>query len=221
MRPDLIIHNSVSLDGSITGFEPDLEAHYGIVGSYGADAMLVGSVTADTGLTMFHGDPLPEEEPGDRTPTPDEVEGRGTLWVIPDSGARLLGKLHLYRRSEFCPRLLILVAEKTPPGYLDYLREREIPFRVVGAARVELAAALELLAAAFGIRKVLVDAGPTLVGVLLNQGLGDEISLLVMPALAGDACVPLFRDVAAGVQLKRTAKVPAGTQAVHLRYRVG
>ncbi len=69
MRPDVIIHNSVTLDGSIAGFEPDLEAHYGIVANYGADAMLVGSVTAATGLTLFHGDPLPAEDPSDLTPT--------------------------------------------------------------------------------------------------------------------------------------------------------
>lgn len=42
-KPEVIMHNSVSLDGRVTGFGVDMGLHYGIVGSYGADAYCAGS----------------------------------------------------------------------------------------------------------------------------------------------------------------------------------
>ncbi len=32
MRPEIIIHNSISPDGSLVGFMPDMELHYKIAG---------------------------------------------------------------------------------------------------------------------------------------------------------------------------------------------
>jgi len=43
METEIIIHNSVSLDGSLTGFMPDMGVHYSIAGSYKHDARLIGS----------------------------------------------------------------------------------------------------------------------------------------------------------------------------------
>jgi len=48
MLPKVVIHNTISLDGSTTGFDANLEVHYGILGSYEPDAMIVGSNTAKT-----------------------------------------------------------------------------------------------------------------------------------------------------------------------------
>jgi hypothetical protein len=43
--PKVIIHNSVSLDGSLTDFEPNMGLHYQIAGNYPPDAHLIGSNT--------------------------------------------------------------------------------------------------------------------------------------------------------------------------------
>ena len=53
MPPKVITHNTVSLDGSITGFTPDMGLHYEIAGRYNPGLMLVGSRTARTGIEMF------------------------------------------------------------------------------------------------------------------------------------------------------------------------
>ena len=60
----VIIHNSVSLDGSIRGFDVDMQAHYAIAGNYKADVHLIGSNTAITGIQTFCPE-IPKEEPGD------------------------------------------------------------------------------------------------------------------------------------------------------------
>jgi len=50
MKTEIIIHNSVSLDGSPTGFMPDMELHYQIAGDYRPDAHLIGSDTVIAGF---------------------------------------------------------------------------------------------------------------------------------------------------------------------------
>ncbi len=45
MLPKTILHNPVSLDGSLTRFEPNMGLHYQIAGKYNADAHLICSNT--------------------------------------------------------------------------------------------------------------------------------------------------------------------------------
>jgi hypothetical protein len=40
MRPEIIIHNSISLHGSLTGFMPDMGLHYKIAGDLNTAGML-------------------------------------------------------------------------------------------------------------------------------------------------------------------------------------
>jgi 2,5-diamino-6-(ribosylamino)-4(3H)-pyrimidinone 5'-phosphate reductase len=58
---------------------------------------------------------------------------------------------------------------------------------VAGADRVDLRAALSMLADRFGVGTVRVDSGGGLTGALLGAGLVDEVSLLVHPLFAGQA----------------------------------
>ena len=43
MRPEVIVHNTVGLEGSVAGFEVDLGLHYEVAGTFGAQATLIGS----------------------------------------------------------------------------------------------------------------------------------------------------------------------------------
>jgi len=43
MKPEIIIHNSISLDGSLTGFMPDMSLHYKIAGDYKPHAHLMNA----------------------------------------------------------------------------------------------------------------------------------------------------------------------------------
>lgn len=63
----------------------------------------------------------------------------------------------------------------------------------VGDDRVDLAAALEHLAA-LGMRRLLVEGGGTLNFELLRQGLVNELSLFVAPLVFGGATAPTLAD---------------------------
>lgn len=119
MMPEIIIHNSISLDCSLTGFIPDMALHYKIAGDYKPDAHLIGSQTVITGNEMF-GDGIPQEEPADFK----QPERRKDLpwWVIVDSRGRLKGSLHTCRRFEFCRGVVLLVSRSTPEDYILHFR---------------------------------------------------------------------------------------------------
>jgi diaminohydroxyphosphoribosylaminopyrimidine deaminase / 5-amino-6-(5-phosphoribosylamino)uracil reductase len=58
--------------------------------------------------------------------------------------------------------------------------------------RVDLSAALQLLGRR-EINEVLVEAGPTLTGALMQHGLIDELILYIAPRLLGDDALPMIR----------------------------
>jgi 2,5-diamino-6-(ribosylamino)-4(3H)-pyrimidinone 5'-phosphate reductase len=192
MLPKLVLHNSISLDGSLTGFEPNMELHYRIAGNYKAQANLVGSKTMKTGLELFNV-PIPVEEKTDFE-KPNRCSSL-PFWIMPDSKGSLKGRLHACRRFEYSKDIIVLVSEETPQSYVEYLRKRNYDYHVVGKVHVDLKRALELLSEKYGVKTVLTDTGQTLGNLLLNQGLVNEISLLVHPTIVGPKCYGMFCGV--------------------------
>ncbi|MCW4045195.1 MAG: hypothetical protein NWE94_06735 [Candidatus Bathyarchaeota archaeon] len=119
--PKVIVHNSVSVDGSLTNFVPDMGLHYQIAGSYKADVHLIGSNTVRVGLDLYGGGVPAEERKDFEKPERDRSL---PLWVIPDSAGTLKGLLHACRRFEYCRDIVVLVSEETPEEYIAYLREK-------------------------------------------------------------------------------------------------
>ncbi len=206
-KPEVIMHNSVSLDGKITGFEPDMGLHYGIVGSYGADVYCAGSNTARTGIFLQTSEAPPETQDDLRKPE----RGAGlSYWVIPDTRGVLKGLLHVLRRFPYCRDIIVLVSERTGADYIEYLKERDYDMIVCGEDHADYGRAFGILADRYGVRRILVDSGPTLGGLLLKSGLVDEISLLVHPILAGRKAPGLFDGL--GLEPPAGAWVPSRSE---------
>jgi len=199
MLPKVIIHNSVSLDGSLTDFEPNMELHYQIAGKYKPDVHLIGSNTVKVG-TELYGEGVPPEEAKDFE-KPKRAESL-PYWVIPDTEGALKGLLHTCRRFEFCKDVIVLVSEKTPKEYIEHLKERNYDYHVVGMKHVDLEKALELLSAKYRVKKVLTDTGRILGNLLLNQGLASEVSLLIHPIIVGNKSYSIFSNVSKNIRLK-------------------
>lgn len=221
MLPDVIIHTSMSIDGAVTGFEPDPALHYQVAAAFTPDAMLVGSRTAKTGIERYL-EEVPPEEDGDLARPAVHAEDARPLWVFVDSKGRLHGLLHLYRRSGYCRDIVVLVAEETPASYLEYLRARDYPIIRTGGDHVDLRMALEVLLRRFGVKVVVSDSGEQLNTALLQAGLVKTLSLLLAPVVAGRGATHLFE----GLETKRDDFVleqadEVGDGCVHLIYQVG
>jgi 2,5-diamino-6-(ribosylamino)-4(3H)-pyrimidinone 5'-phosphate reductase len=197
MLPKVIIHNEISLDGSIKGFNADVGTYYKIAISYKPDIILVGSVTARSGVNRIP----PEEKIHFKKPKIKRGDRR-PYWVIPDSRGILKGVLHVFRGFDYCKDVIILISSKTPSSYLKYLEQREYDYIVCGKDHIDYKEALGILAERYNSKTVLTDSGGKLNNILLEQGLVSEISVIISPVLVGSKGIDLFRDLNLPYELK-------------------
>jgi 2,5-diamino-6-(ribosylamino)-4(3H)-pyrimidinone 5'-phosphate reductase len=179
MLPYVMLQNVVSVDGRIDGFNADIGLFYQLVGRLGADAHLAGSDT----LLASEEAIVPETEEDLKPPIHNPNDTRPLL-VVPDSRGRLRN-WHVLRKSGYWREALALCSSTTPHEYLEYLKARHIETIIGGTDHVDLRSALEMLYASYGVKRVYVDSGGTLNGVLLREGLVGEVALLIHPALVG------------------------------------
>jgi 2,5-diamino-6-(ribosylamino)-4(3H)-pyrimidinone 5'-phosphate reductase len=143
-----------------------------------ADAILSGSETI-----LAREEPIPDETPEDLAHEIDPKDDR-PLFVVLDSRGRI--KIwHWLRRQPYWKDVVVLVSNSTPEKYKKYLEGLGVSYITTGEDRVSIRDALEELNCRFGVEKVRIDSGGTLNGVLLRQGLVDEISVLIHPCLVG------------------------------------
>lgn len=126
MLPKIIIHNSISLDGSLTNFEPNMGLHYQIAGNYKPGAHLIGSNTAKIWVTLY-GNGIPQEEKEDFMKA--KRDKNLPYWVMIDTKGTLKGILHICRRFEFSRDIIVMVSEETPKEYIEYLKERNYDYQ--------------------------------------------------------------------------------------------
>lgn len=166
-RPYVVAHVAVSVEGATDGFQPDLGRFYELAETWSEDLTLVGSDTI-----------LAQEQALAASPSPGPA-ANGPLLAVVDGKGRVR-EWEALRNAGHWAGVIALHAEATPPRPAG----RAVPEIVVGADRVDLAAALKTFAQR-GIEVVRVDSGGSLIGALVNEGLVDEVSLLVHPELAG------------------------------------
>ena len=214
---EVIIHNSISLNGSLTNFEPNMELHYQIAGNYKPDIHLIGSSTVKIGIELYEKEIPLEEERDFHKPKRDTSL---PYWVIPDTKGILKGLLHTCRRFELCKDVIILVSEKTPKEYINYLKERRYEYHVVGKDQVDLKATFELLSERHQVKKILADTGRILSNLLLEYGLVSEISLLIHPIIVGKNAYNIFRNISKNIKLQLEKEETFEKGYVWLVYKV-
>ncbi len=181
MKPRVILHNAVSADGRLDGFQPDLEAYYGLIGRFHEDVTLAGSQT----LLDSPDGPTIIRDPGEVSgPPPADPSDSRPVLAVPDSRDRIKNWAHL-RTLPYWREIFALSSSTAPAQQIERFRRQHIPYFLSGRDRVDLSAALISIGGRFGAKTVRVDAGGTLNGALLRAGLVDEISLLVHPRFVG------------------------------------
>ena len=190
--PDVIIHNSTSLDGSLTGFLPNMQLHYQLAGNFRPQVHLVGSNTMKTGIEMFEEEIPAEEEEDFVQPERDDSL---PYWVIIDTMGSLQGYLHINRRFEFCRDVIIMLSEKSPSDYIDHLKERNYRHHVLGEEHVDLLRMFDVLTTEYDTQTVLTDTGKTLGNILLRGGFVKQLSLLIHPVIVGKSGDNMFGEL--------------------------
>ena len=89
---------------------------------------------------------------------------------------------------------LVLTSLAAPAQHLALLRDRRIPYLVVGTRQVALRPCLELLREKLGVQTVVSTGGGRLGGALLREHLVDEIDIELLPWAIGGRGTPALFD---------------------------
>ncbi|MDD5502519.1 MAG: RibD family protein [Candidatus Thermoplasmatota archaeon] len=181
MLPKVIIHNATSADGRITGFDVDMGAYYGLVSKFKENCTLCGSETilaSPDGAKVDGAEALEkwEPDPKDKKPILAVVDTRGRIkcW-------------HYLRTCGFWRDAIAICSKTTQKEHIEYLKKCSVKIIIAGIEKADMRKALLALNEKYAIKRIRVDSGGTLNGILIREGLADEFSILVHPALVGDA----------------------------------
>lgn len=191
-RPYTICHILSALDGKITGAFMGTEAAGTVSGEYArirseyqADAWLYGTVTTKE----FTGNRKPEPDPGAEVPDGDFVaEDHAALYYVSVDTQGEIG----WESGTFCKpgrpdaHVIEVLTEQTPAAYRAYLRKHGVSYILAGSKLLDGRLALEKLYQLFGIGTLLICGGGTINWTFLQQGVVDELSLLLAPVADGD-----------------------------------
>lgn len=224
MPPEVIIHNSITLDNCFTADafskkSVDIGIHYTVLLSFSPDALLVGSGSATEGLKLSGDFFLPEEEKDFKKPEEEKDECR-PYGIFADSRGQLINKLHFYRNLSHIRDAIVIVSNKTPKEYICYLKERDYSYIVAGEDEIDFKTALVKLGEIFGFKRIISDSGSILNGVLINEGIPSKLSLLTYPEIAGENYRKLFENVTVSMEFELLKTECKENGIIHCLYSV-
>lgn len=96
-----------------------------------------------------------------------------------------------------------ILSEQVSNSYLAYLQQKGISYIFAGKKEIDFRSALKQLATLFPIKTIMLEGGGHINGSLLNEGLIDELSLLIIPMADGIPNTPTTFEVSEYLKKKR------------------
>lgn len=204
MKPYIITHMTMSLDGKATGSFlntptalKSTEYYYGIhreLRTY-SDAFACGRHTMEESFTNHHKIDLAPYE-GIEVPRSDFMSEKSEFYAVCFDTYGQVGWTQKYIEDEDSgydkAAIIEVVTKKAPKAYLAYLRSKKINYIIAGDEKIDIAVALRKLKQLFKIHTLVLEGGPTLNQSMQNLGFIDDLSIVVAPIIAGADAKPLF-----------------------------
>ncbi len=196
-RPYIICHIVSALDGKIAGAFAGTKAaqftseeYVRIRSAYQAEAWLYGTTTTKE-FTHYT---KPVLEPICRDVPEGDYIAETTLkffYVSLDTAGEIGWESGTFQKSGRPDAHVIeILTEKTPSAYRAYLRKRGVSYLIAGDDSLDCKVAVEKLKRLFRIDTILICGGGTVNWTFIQQGVVDELSLLLAPAADGDPSTP-------------------------------
>ena len=134
------------------------------------------------------------------------------------------GKLGWESNETGGDHIIEVLTEQVSDEYLYYLQQKSISYIFAGKNSIDFKSALNQLADLFPIKTLMAEGGGHLNGSLLNAGLIDELSLLLLPIADGTLKSPTTFEVseyltkAHATQLKLTKVQQLENDVLWLKY---
>ena len=187
---------ATSLDGKIIGdfLRVDRAAYFSdeyerIHGQYGCKAWMCGRVTMEEHFTFGHKLNL-KQDSIPTIPRTDYVANKDakTFAIALDPSGKLgwtenkIAPWNEYRSED---HIIEVLTEQVSDAYLAYLKNLGISYIFGGKERLYFSVVVEKLKNLFSIDELMVEGGGFLNGSFLNEGLIDELSLMLVPIADG------------------------------------
>lgn len=225
-RPYIFCHMLMSLDGKITGDFMDTDQadagnqEYERVNRiYAPQAWVNGRITIDENFTFYRKPDL--EEPVTIYPHDDfvaDVPEQSFIVAIDASGK--LGWEKNYVEYAGRPKAYVIEAltNRVSDAYLSFLRKRNISYVFAGDNDLSCTLLVQKLHSLFGIEKLKLSGGGTINWSFLQEGIVDELSLIIAPVVDGAIDTPtlfersaqIFKSVPIAFTLKSVEAVSGG-----------
>ncbi len=114
------------------------------------------------------------------------VEGKSPIRVVPCSDASIPLDSNVLNRDA---PTIIVVSERADAQKVRMIREKGAEVMVCGEERVDLSIMMERLVER-GIRRLMVEGGPTLIWLLIQRHMIDHIILIQIPYIIGGDSTP-------------------------------
>ena len=193
IRPHIICHMMISIDGRIdcemTAKISGVKEYYDSLKALNVQATVSGRVTAQLELA----------QDGEFVSKKEEIFGREGFSKKCDSDNYCVvvdtkGSLLWTHPKELNQPLIVITTMSVKKDYLDYLDSERISWIAVGEKQIDLVHACEVLAREFGIERMAIVGGGHINAGFLREGLLDEVSLVVGPAIDGRAGMTALFD---------------------------
>jgi 2,5-diamino-6-(ribosylamino)-4(3H)-pyrimidinone 5'-phosphate reductase len=185
--PYVICHMTASIDGKILTRRWDHlsvsdsigELYDEAAGEYDVGAWLVGTKT----MKEFFPSSKKLRTSKKAVPVGDYIAHAQaeTLAITTDTN----GSLRFNDNEVGGDHIVVITTQKADTAYRAHLREQEISYLICGKEKIDFALALRKLRRVFKLEKLLLEGGGLINGAMLQAGLIDEISQLIVPIVDG------------------------------------
>lgn len=195
MKPYVILHMLISIDGKITGDYMNTqtasrlcEEYYRINRAYQADAYLCGRITMEGSFTQGK---KPDLRPykGVRVPREDYVAKQHGYYAISIDPRGRLGWYGSEIKDEDPgydnAHIIEILLEDVQDEYLAFLMDKGISYIFCGKDKLDVPLMKEKLHSLFHIQKILLEGGGLTDSLFLDADGIDEMSLVVVPLVDG------------------------------------
>ena len=234
MKPYIILHMLISIDGKITGrfLETErtsviCEEYYRINREYEADAYACGRVTMETSFT---GGAKPDLTPfqGQTVEKGDFVAKKSDFYAVSIDPHGRLGwygdEIKDYDEGYDKAHIVEVLTEEVGDEYLAFLREKGISYIICGENKINVKEMNKKLVESFGINKLLLEGGGLTDSLFLSDDCIDELSIVVSPFIDCETeTKELFSQkvgILAEYDLVKTEVLPEGGLWLNYKKRV-
>lgn len=192
-KPRITLYISTSPNGQITGkfgnktskqsFE-DLGFSDDPKVGFNFDGWIYGRNTAN----WFSKNKQPDLNPEATVPDGDYIinQGQEPYYISIDRHGNVGWPTNTAKYGKQTASVIEIITESVSPAYRDFLRRRKIPYLICGEKDVDFNLMLDKLSKHYQLNNLMLGGGGILNWSFLDQGLIDEIDLVIGPGTDGD-----------------------------------